>query len=244
MRIAPKRKKHVAVDPSLRVLTDQAVFAQAVALLSEIDPPFVRRILVEGQIPLLRRRPAGFAGLAGIVVAQQVSTASADAIFGRLEACLNVLDASRFAAATDEDLRRCGLSGPKLRTLRAISMAVLSGRLDLAGLERLEADVAHATLTEISGIGPWTADIYLLFCLGHADAWPTGDLALQEGARLALDLMVRPTAKDLAALGDRWRPLRGVAAHCLWAYYGAVARPSPAAGTPAGARTGRRKRTT
>ena len=95
-------------------------------------------------------------------------------------------------------------------------------------------------LCAIKGIGPWTADVFLLFCLGHADAFPAGDLALQEGARLALDLPERPDAKALTVLAERWRPLRGVAAHCLWAYYGAArkraatleATPKPLPETP------------
>ena len=83
---------------------------------------------------------------------------------------------------------------------------------------------AHAALIEMHGIGPWTADIYLLFCLGHADAWPAGDLALQEAARIALGLKARPSAKELAVIADAWRPWRGVAAHLLWGYYHVVKR--------------------
>jgi DNA-3-methyladenine glycosylase II len=107
-----------------------------------------------------------------------------------------------------------------MRTLRAIAAAIDAGTLDLSALAGLDAEAAHARLTAIKGIGPWTADVFLLFCLGHADAWPAGDLALQEAVRLALDLPARPNARELAAIGERWRPLRGVAAHCLWAYYG------------------------
>jgi DNA-3-methyladenine glycosylase II len=86
----------------------------------------------------------------------------------------------------------------------------------------MDADVAHAALTALHGIGPWTADIYLLFCLGHADAFPAGDLAVQEAARIALNLRTRPDAKKLTKIADVWRPWRGVAAHLLWAYYHAV----------------------
>ncbi len=88
----------------------------------------------------------------------------------------------------------------------------------------MDADVAHATLTALHGIGPWTADIYLLFCLGHADAFPSGDLAVQESARIALDLRKRPDAKQLTKIAEAWRPWRGVAAHLLWAYYHVVKR--------------------
>ena len=171
--------------------------------------------------PALRRRDPGFEGLAWIIVGQQVSVASATAIFGRLKAGLGTLDAATVLATSDAALRGFGLSAPKQRALRAIAEAVASGALDFAALGRGEAEAAHAALCTIKGIGPWTADIFLLFCLGHADAWPAGDLALQEAARMALDLPLRPSTKELIALGERWRPYRGVAAHCLWAYYGA-----------------------
>ena len=212
-------------SPSL--LSDEASFSQALDALSRLDEDFVTTVRTLGSLPRLRRREAGLAGLAAIIVSQQVSTASANAIFGRLEAYLPGMDAAALLGASDADLRLCGLSAPKTRTLRAIAEAVLDGRLDFSRLAEAEAEAAHAALCTIKGIGPWTADIFLLFCLGHADAWPVGDLALQEGARLALGLPTRPDAKALQALGERWRPLRGVAAHCLWAYYGAMrARPA------------------
>ena len=121
---------------------------------------------------------------------------------------------------------------PKIRTLRALATAIDEG-LDLDGLAALSADKAHARLTAVKGIGPWTADIYLMFCLGHADAFAAGDLALQEAARLAFDLEARPTARVLAELAERWRPWRGVAARLLFAYYaktkqGRVGAPVPA----------------
>ncbi|MBE7220762.1 MAG: DNA-3-methyladenine glycosylase 2 family protein, partial [Caulobacteraceae bacterium] len=118
-----------------------------------------------------------------------------------------------------DELKLCGLSAAKLKTLRALAAARTSGALDFEALAKADAEVAHAALCALRGIGPWTADVFLLFCLGHADAFPAGDLALQEGAKLALDLETRPDAKALIAIAERWRPLRGVAAHCLWAYY-------------------------
>ena len=157
-----------------------------------------------------------------IILAQQVSTASAAAIFARVKTRFGALAAADLLAAGDDDLKLCGLSAPKMRTIRAIAAAVGSGALDFAAMATCEAEAAHAALVAIKGIGPWTADVFLLFCLGHADAWPAGDLALQEAARLALGLATRPTTPELVALGERWRPLRGVAAHCLWAYYGAT----------------------
>ena len=106
-------------------------------------------------------------------------------------------------------LARAGLSGPKIRTLKAIAGAIHRGELDLTALNALPADEAHQRLTAIHGIGPWTADIYLLSCLGHADAWPAGDLALQEAARLLLRLPARPSSRDMGPLAESWRPWRG-----------------------------------
>ena len=214
--------------PRPTLLIDQACLDAALANLARIDAAFVAEVLGERGGPALRRRDPGFEGLAWIIVGQQVSVASATAIFGRLKAGLGTLDASTVLATTDMDLRALGLSAPKQRTLRAIAEAIASGALDLAALGRSEAETAHATLRAIKGIGPWTADIFLLFCLGHADAWPAGDLALQEAARMALDLPARPSTKELIAIGERWRPHRGVAAHCLWAYYNARKQDGPA----------------
>ena len=206
------------------VLADEASFAVALRALADIDASFMARLDAATSRPALRRREPGFEGLAAIIVSQQVSTASANAIFAKVKATFPTLDAAAIAAAADEDLRICGLSGPKRRTLRAIAAAVAEGRLDFDALAHAGADAAHAVLCAIKGIGPWTADVFLLFCLGHADAFPAGDLALQEGAKLALDLPERPDAKALTLLAERWRPLRGAAAHCLWAYYGAARR--------------------
>jgi len=169
--------------------------------------------------PPLRRRPDGFAGLASIVVAQQLSTASAKAILGRLTAAFDPLDHTAILRARRDKLVRAGLSAGKIQTLKALAKAIDKGELDLPGLIDLPADEAHRVLTALHGIGPWTADVYLLFCLGHGDAWPAGDLALQEAARLAFALKTRPTPKDMGPLAEAWRPWRGAAACLLWSYY-------------------------
>ncbi len=192
--------------------------ARAVTALTKADRRFAEALALAGHPPL-RKRADGFAGLAAIVVSQQLSTASAKAIWGRLESALDPLDAAAVARARPARLARAGLSAPKIRTLKAIAKAAMCGDLDLAALVEMPADQAHQALTAIHGIGPWTADIYLLFCLGHADAWPAGDLALQEAARLLFKLESRPTAKEMQPLAERWRPWRGAAAYTLWAYY-------------------------
>src|SRR6202012_812680 len=133
-------------------------------------------------MPALRRRDPGYTGLAMIVCGQQLSTASAAAIWGRLSAAFNPFDPAAILRARPARLARLGLSAPKIRALKAIARAVDRGELPLAALADGAADDAHAALTAIHGIGPWTADIYLLACLGHADAWPAGELAPPEGA--------------------------------------------------------------
>jgi DNA-3-methyladenine glycosylase II len=191
------------------------------AALTLADPRFVGLLATAGRPPL-RRRADGFAGLAAIIVAQQLSTASAGAIWGRLAAAFDPVEPAAIMRARTARLQRIGLSGPKIRTLKAIARAVARNELALATLHELAADDAHTALTAIHGIGPWTADIYLLSCLGHADAWPAGDLALQEAARLAFGLAARPSAKDMLPLAEPWRPWRAVAARVLWTYYRAV----------------------
>jgi DNA-3-methyladenine glycosylase II len=200
----------------------------ALAALNKVDPRFVALLAKAGRPPL-RRRADGFAGLAAIIVAQQLSTASANAIWGRLAAAFDPLDPAAILRARPARLRRLGLSAAKVRTLKAIARAVVGEELALAALEELSADQAHAALTAVHGIGPWTADIYLLTALGHADAWPAGDLALQEAARLAFALPARPTAKEMLQLAEPWRPWRAVAARILWSYYRAIADAARAA---------------
>ena len=170
----------------------------------------------------LRRREPGFPGLCAIVCGQQLSTASAAAIRAQLFAAFDPFHHDTVRRARADKLRRLGLSAPKIRSIREIGKAVAKGQIDLTAVGNMDADVAHAALTALHGVGPWTADIYLLFCLGHADAFPSGDLAVQESARLALGLRKRPDAKALAKIAEAWRPWRGVAAHLLWAYYHVV----------------------
>lgn len=200
------------------ILDSDAALKGGLDELLRLDP-VMARLVREGATPVLRKRPPGFEGLAWIVTGQQVSTASAAAIWSRVKDALAPLTPERILAASDEELRAPGLSAPKIRTLRAAASAVVEGRLPLDRLAERPADDAHASLTAVKGIGPWTADIYLLFCLGHPDAFPAGDLAVQEAARLAYGLPDRPSPKALSAMAERWRPWRGVAAKVLWAYY-------------------------
>ena len=196
--------------------------AEAAAALLALDPETIRHLVEIGGPPPLRLREPGFAGLAAIIVSQQVSVASASAIFGRLEAQLAPLSAATVLAAEEAALLGCGLSRAKMRAIRATAQAVGEQGLDLAALALLPAADAHRALIGVKGIGPWTADIFLLFCLGHPDAFPAGDVALQEAARLALNLKTRPDVRGLERIAEPWRPYRGVAARMLWAYYRAA----------------------
>jgi DNA-3-methyladenine glycosylase II len=209
----------------------------ALAELGRADPRFLALVATAGRPPL-RRRPDGYAGLAATIVAQQLSTASAGAIWARLAAAFDPLAPEAIMRARPARLNRLGLSSAKIRSLKAIARAIARGELALASLADLAAEDAHAALTAIHGIGPWTADIYLLSCLGHADAWPAGDLALQEAVRLAFGLPARPTAKEMVRLAEPWRPWRSVAARVLWTYYRAVKGREGAPAPPVASRAG------
>jgi len=196
----------------------EADIAAGLGALVGADPRLAEVAALAGTLPL-RRRPGGFAGIAGIVVSQQLSTASASAIWGRLAAAYDPLTPQSLIKARADRLARLGLSRPKIRALKEIARAIVGGVLDCEALPGMTADAAHQALCAIHGIGPWTADIYLMFCLGHPDAWPAGDLALQEAARLAFQMPARANAKQMTALAEPWRPWRAVAARLLWAYY-------------------------
>jgi len=201
----------------------QADLETAVGVLIKQDPRW-QPVFAKSGMPAIRRREGGYAGLCSIVCGQQVSTASAAAIRARLFAAFEPFHHDTVRLARGDKLARLGLSRPKIKSIKEIGKAISRKHIDLDAVAAMEADEAHAALTALHGIGPWTADIYLLFCLGNADAWPAGDLALQEAARLAFGLRKRPDAKAMAKLGEKWRPWRGVAAHLLWAYYHVVKR--------------------
>lgn len=181
----------------------------------------MRRVHDTAGDPPLRRRPAGFEGLARIIVGQQLSVASASAIWTRTAEACRPFEPAVLLALKDRRLAAAGLSRPKIRTLRAIAAACSNG-LDLTRLEHASDEAIHAALTAVTGIGPWTADVYIMFCLGRADGWAPGDLALQIAAQHALELDERPGKDELMDIAERWRPWRGVAARLLWAYYAAV----------------------
>jgi DNA-3-methyladenine glycosylase II len=201
----------------LRLDTQDHLDKAVVGLVAQ-DKRLAQVLAVAG-MPTLRKRDSGFAGLAAIICAQQLSTASATAIWTRLRTAYDPLAPGAIAKARADHLGRLGLSAAKIKTLKNLARELIGRRFDLDALAGEDADSAHRKLIALHGIGPWTADVYLLFCLGHADAWPAGDLALQEAIRLGFDLPSRPGAKEMAERAAPWRPLRGAAAYLLWAYY-------------------------
>jgi DNA-3-methyladenine glycosylase II len=202
-------------------LNTQVDLEEAVHALVRQDPRLAPVFAIAG-MPALRRRQPGYAGLAAIVCGQQVSTASAAAIWARLAAAFDPFHHDSLRKARADRLGRLGLSAAKIKTLKNLAREIAAERLNLDVLANEDADAAHHTLTALHGIGPWTADVYLLFCLGHGDAWPAGDLAVQEAVKIGLGLKTRPTAKQMAPLAEPWRPMRGAAAHLWWSYYRAI----------------------
>lgn len=196
-----------------RIIHSLDCVAEGAAWLALRHPAFGRALPLCGDLPL-RREADGFAALLRAIVGQQVSVASARAIWGRLEA-LGLTDAAAMAAASDEDLRAAGLSRQKARYGRALAQA----GIDFNALRKVpDVDVVK-TLVAVPGIGVWTAEIYAMFALGRADVFAPGDLALQEAARMLFGLGARPTEKALRAMAEAWSPWRSVAARILWAYY-------------------------
>lgn len=189
---------------------------RAIAALIAADRRLHGIIERVGRLPHSRRRQDGFESLLGIVAAQQLSIAAADTIFGRVKQKVVPFDPSTFLATDAEILRACGLSAPKQKHMASIATAILEGRLDLSRVRRMADDEARAHLTAIKGIGPWTANIYLMFCLGRADIWPSNDVALQAAVARVLRLRKRPDEKAMESLAQIWRPYRTVAARLFW----------------------------
>jgi DNA-3-methyladenine glycosylase II len=184
-------------------------------------------------LPPLRDFSADFAGLCRIVTGQQLSASSAAAIWGRFARSVVPFEAAGILALSDAELRRPGLSSGKIRTIRAIAAAVADGQIDFARLNAQPDAEIMSQLTRLHGIGPWTAEIYLLFALRRADAFPAGDLALQVAVQRLMRLPERPSAPELAGISQRWRPFRGAAARLLWAEYALQQRkPAAAAHSP------------
>lgn len=195
-----------------------ATLDEAARELAAADPDLAAVLERLGPPPLWDREP-GFPTLVHIILEQQVSLASAKAAFGKLEYVVSPLEPAAFLTLDDATLKAVGFSGQKGRYCRNLASAILEGALDLEALAALPDERVRDELTRITGIGPWTADIYLLMALGRPDIWPAGDLALVAAARDLKGLESNPTPAEFQALGEPWRPWRSVAARLLWSHY-------------------------
>lgn len=204
----------------MRPISTLEDIAAGLDALCRLDPRLEAVRAAAGDVPLRRIDP-GFASLVSIVVAQQVSRASADAILARLSRLAAPLSPQTLLAAEEVLFREAGLSRPKQRTLLALSESVVRG-LDLAHVCDLDAEEAIALLTSVSGIGRWTAEVYLLTAAGHPDVFPARDVALQSAVGHALGIAPRPDEKRLIQIAESWSPHRGVASRLFWAYYSQI----------------------
>ena len=204
-------------------LTPVEIAAAREALI-DLDPALAR---AHAQTPVFdwRMRTGGFEGLFHMIVDQQVSVASAAAIWARVSTGLDgVVTPERVLATEIDVLRGFGLSIQKATYGHEIARAQVEGRIDFDHLERLSDEEAIARLVAIKGVGKWTAETFLMFCEGRQDVFPGGDIALQEAIRWADGAPLRPTEKQTWARAEIWSPHRSVAAHLLWGWYGAVKR--------------------
>lgn len=201
----------------MQPIRTESDIVRATERLLLIEPVFRRVAEIAGPLPL-RKLPTGYEGLAGIIVSQMVSRASADAIWGRLSSLLGEVTPATIRGRSVEELRSVGLSGAKESTLRGLAEAC-SGGLDLGRTATLPADEAIRQLTALRGVGLWTAEVYLLFAAGHPDIFPSGDVALRTAAGEAFGLTGRPADKALRLMSLDWQPERSIAARLLWAFY-------------------------
>ena len=199
--------------PPIDVFTDVSAAARA---LGRKDAALRTAQRTIGR-PHIRRRDGGFSGLFRIIVEQQVSVASAQAIWKRCAEGGDCTSPAAILALGEDGLRGFGLSSPKARYVAGLAKAVDDRLIDFAALSRLDDATAAAALIALKGVGPWTASIYLLFCEGRVDIWPPNDVALKAAYSAAAGAPVEQKGLDAMAAG--WSPWRGVAAHILWTYY-------------------------
>ncbi len=197
---------------------EEAAIRRALDALGEREPVFAQAVARAGY-PSARHRERGYATLLRTIVGQQVSVAAAASMWAKLQALLGeVPDPAKLLRASDEELRAAGLSRQKAGYARSLAEEVLSGRLDLDALPA-DDEEAVALLTRVKGIGRWSAEIYLLFAEGRADAWPAGDLAVQAELGRLFGLLERPSEKALRVMAEPWRPHRGAVAILAWHHY-------------------------
>ena len=196
-----------------RAIQSQECINEGASFLANIEPRFKSALEVTGELPL-RLSPEGFERLLGAIISQQVSVAAANSIWKRLVKA-NLNGPRKIMRADDADLRAVGLSRQKVRYARALA----ESKINFRALRAMSSDEVINTLTQVSGIGVWTAEIYTMFSLARADVFAAGDLALQESARLLFELRERPSEREIRKMAEKWSPWRAVAARLLWAYY-------------------------
>lgn len=215
-----RRTSTAPTDSSTERLTTDAILARHLRSLLLLDPRLSKVHDIAGPFSPRIRAP-GFAGLARIICGQQLSVASANAIWGRLEALPGGMTAETFLAHSQETLCGAGLSRSKYLTLKGVSEAIVAGELDLAEIGELTNEPAIAQLTRHKGIGLWTAEIHLMFCTGHPDIFPVGDLALQKAVADAFSISPHPNPRALTDISAKWAPYRATAALLFWSFYAA-----------------------
>ena len=196
-----------------RAIQSQECINEGASFLANIEPRFKYALEVTGELPL-RLSPEGFERLLGAIISQQVSVAAANSIWKRLVKA-NLNGPRKIMRADDAELRAVGLSRQKVRYARALA----ESKIKFRSLRSMSSEEVINTLTQVSGIGVWTAEIYTMFSLARADVFAAGDLALQESARLLFELRERPSEREIRQMAEKWSPWRAVAARLLWAYY-------------------------
>ena len=196
-----------------RIITSQECISEGLVALNKLEPKFRQAINAIDEIPL-RRTSGGFDRLLSTIVSQQLSVAAADAIWKKIElAGFNQIN--KIKKVSDQDLRQVGLSKQKVRYIRSLANA----KINYDALKAMPTSEVVSELTQVSGVGNWTAEIYAMFSLGRADVFAPGDLALQEATRLLFNLPERPSEKELRVMAKEWSPWQAVAARLLWSYY-------------------------
>jgi DNA-3-methyladenine glycosylase II len=203
---------------SYHIIATEKELEKAVKALAKACP-HMKKARRQAGAPSLRKIDNSFASVVRMIASQQLSVAAAAAICDRLVAKMGEITPQHLLATDDDTLRAAGLSRGKIKTLRALAEAVISGEVDFAAFEHMDEDEVRERLVKVHGIGPWTADIYIMFALGRADGFAPGDLALQNACMALMELENKPTPAELAILAEPWRPFRGVAALQLWQYY-------------------------
>lgn len=207
----------------IRAIRTKQDVEEGLVALCKLDPrlaPALQEIREAGHDVPVRSVEPSLPSLLRIVVGQQVSVASADAIWARFSSGMNLNDSAALAEASDDALGTLGLSRPKQKTVRAIAAAHACGELDFEELQQCATHEVSEKLVALHGVGPWTAEIFLLLCIAHPDIFPVGDIALQHAAKDILGLDERPVGEELALIAEKWSPWRAIAARLLWAHYG------------------------